>query len=303
VKISLFSISFMALASPFLALAQIPGVAGPLEAKAVAAAGGELKRFDLNFPGGTPDQFVAAISTALGAPLNAIIPNEQRNTRIMPIKVFGVTVPELFSALESASTTERPIVTSTSNGGMRNVQFRTTAMGFRPNLSNVSDKTVWSFYSTEPTEEYLEAINGIKNPEPVCQYFQLAPYLVDHSIEDITTAIQTGWKMLRVSPMPQLSFHEETKLLIAVGLPANIAEIPQVLEQLQRDTTSISVRLSKLQEDLVGLEAKKETGWEQKAEGLRREISSLSAEQRVRAENKSVAVPVTPRSGRPANAR
>ena len=286
-KIPRLLVLILAFASPLTGVAQLGGGGGAVNARSAAEAGGDLKRFDLNFPGGTPDQFVAAISTALQEPLNAIIPNDQKNAKIMPMKVFAVTVPELFSALESASSAERPIVTSMGLNGARNVQFRNVAMGFRPNVSNVTNTTVWSFYSTEPTQEYLDLIGGAKPAEQVCQYFQLAPYLGDHSIEDITTAIQTGWKMLKISPMPQLSFHEETKLLIAVGLPAQIAQIPQVLEQLQQDNTAAIERISKLQASLAEVEAKKEVGWEKKAEELSDAIARAMGEQKARGEKRS----------------
>jgi hypothetical protein len=272
---------------------------GGLTARTAADAGGELQRFDLDFPGGTPDQFVAAITKAMERPLNAIVPNDRKNAAIMPIKVFGVTVPELFSALEAASAAERPLVTTSGNGS-KNVQFRTVSMGFRPNVNNITDETVWSFYSTQPTPEFLQALGESRQTEQVCQYFQLAPYLVDHSVEDITTAIQTGWKMLKITPMPQLSFHEETKLLIAVGQAAQIAQIPQVLEQLQRDNTAAATKIGKLQSEVTEIEAKKEPGWEAKAEELRHQIFSMAAEQRARNEMKSSAPTLNPSpNGRP----
>ena len=74
-------------------------------------------------------------------------------------------------------------------------------------------------------------------PPDVCQYFQLAHYLDYYTFEDITTAIQTGWKMLRIDPSPQLSFHAETRLLIAVGPAGAISQIPGVLSQLPTGKT------------------------------------------------------------------
>lgn len=264
-------------------------------AGAAAEAGGDLKRIDLDFPGGTPDQLVAAISKALGHPLNAIIPNEQKDTKIMPIKVFGVTVPELFSALESASATQRAIVTG------KNMQFQNVALGFRPNTNNVTEQTVWSFYSTAPTAEYLAATSNAVAPEQVCQYFQLAPYLENRSIEDITTAIQTGWKMLKVEPAPQLSFHQETKLLIAVGYATHIAQIPLVLEQLQRDDTAAVEKIAQWLEEITMIETKKEPGWDQKAQELKHKIQKVAVLQRAREEIKQASVPVPGRNfgGRP----
>src|SRR5262245_30780122 len=67
-----------------------------------AAATASLKHFDLDFPGGTPREFVAAISKAMGRPLNVVIPESNADVPIMPIKVSNVTVPELFRAIQSA---------------------------------------------------------------------------------------------------------------------------------------------------------------------------------------------------------
>jgi hypothetical protein len=48
----------------------------------------------------------------------------------------------------------------------------------------------------------------------------------------VTTAVQAGWKMLGEKETPQLNFHEETKLLIAVGEPTKLELIDSVLAEL-----------------------------------------------------------------------
>jgi hypothetical protein len=212
----------------------VPGLDRPAEG--TPAVGQSLKRFDLRFPGGTPGELVRHISDALGAKVNVIIPEDQADTRIMPITVYGVTVPELFTAIETASSGERPVVVSNS-GGNKTINFRKAGMGFRPNSTPPNVATVWSFYSSIPSDEKLASMSDNAPPPNVCQYFQLAQYLEDYTVEDITTAIQTGWKMLRIDPSPQLSFHAETRLLIAVGPAAAISQIPGVLSQLPTDKT------------------------------------------------------------------
>lgn len=65
-----------------------------------------------------------------------------------------------------------------------------------------------------------------------CRFYNLAPYLETYKVEDVTTAIQTGWKMLgEVSP-PVISYHKDTKLLIAVGEQGKLILIDEVLRQL-----------------------------------------------------------------------
>jgi hypothetical protein len=216
-----------------------------------------LTRFDLDFPGGPPRQLVAAISKATGKHLNVIIPARNADVQIMPIKVENVTVRELFRAIQTASAREVPIVTAVGPGNQKAIQYKNSSLSFQQNSEPTTDETVWSFISTGPTEEDNAVLTAAAQPEEVCQYFQLARYLEDHSVEDITTAIQTGWKMLHIDPVPQLSFHKETKLLIAVGPKDQISMIPQVLEQLHLDATAGLEKLAKLQKNSHRLRRRK----------------------------------------------
>jgi hypothetical protein len=67
----------------------------------------------------------------------------------------------------------------------------------------------------------------------VCRFFQLGPYLqAGVKVEDITTAIETAWKMLGENTAPKIKFHQDTKLLIAVGQVERLMVIDEVLEKL-----------------------------------------------------------------------
>jgi hypothetical protein len=46
-----------------------------------------LTKFDLDFPGGTPKELVAAIQKAMGRPLNAIIPEDLSGTKLPALKM------------------------------------------------------------------------------------------------------------------------------------------------------------------------------------------------------------------------
>src|SRR5947208_7400417 len=70
-------------------------------------------KFNLDFPGGTPAELVAAIQKASRRPLNAVIPVELANTQLPPLKMEGIDVPHLFSALTLGS--HRQVF---KNGGM-----------------------------------------------------------------------------------------------------------------------------------------------------------------------------------------
>ncbi|MHB8523086.1 MAG: hypothetical protein ACYDH9_20335 [Limisphaerales bacterium] len=109
--------------------------------------------------------------------------------------------------------------------GGRNGQIGSygTADQFRTELPPRED-SVWFFQNQKPTDR-------IEAPKD-CRYYQLASYLETYKVEDITTAIETGWKMLGITSTPKLSFHKETKLLIAVGDPEDLKLIDDVLKQL-----------------------------------------------------------------------
>ena len=259
----------------------MPGQPGMRSVMPSGIPDGELKHFDLDFPGGTPADFAAAISKATGRHLNLIIPVEHAASKIMPIKVVGVTVKELFAAIQQASSREMPIVTSDGDGKNRFVQYKTISLMFYPASGSISDDTVWSFTSTEPTAEDAAKLSRFSDPQ-VCQYFQLARYLEDHTIADITTAIETGWKMLAVDPMPKLSFHEETKLLIAVGAAEHVQQIPSVLGQLGFDDSAAVDKIAKATAEIAALKAASEPGWENKAREIERRMERIADRQRAR---------------------
>jgi hypothetical protein len=81
--------------------------------------------------------------------------------------------------------------------------------------------------------------------ETICKFFQLRPYLdAGLTVDDITTAIQTAWKMAgpgaQEKQPPQLTFHKETSLLIAVGMPERLELIQNILGQLYRPSEKSS---------------------------------------------------------------
>jgi len=178
----------------------------------------KLQGFDLNFPGGSPEALVAAIEKATRKPLNAIVPSEERNVQLLPMKLTNVTVPELFEALRMASVKEDMLPG-------RNFQ---SSYGFE--TKGQGEDAVWCFHSVKPLTGHDQ-----------CRFFQLAQYLENFTIEDITTAIQIGWDLLGVKPTPRLKFHPETKLLIAVGQHEQLQTIEDVLSQLRQATPNTAM--------------------------------------------------------------
>jgi hypothetical protein len=205
---------------PLLARAQNP-VAAPNAASTQSFGGEPPAKFNLDFPGGTPQQLVKTIETSSGQPLNAIIPAEFADVKLPALKMRQVSVDDLFKGLELAS--QRTITYPTAAvgfGGRAQRQYATarTATGFR------RTGNVWVFYHEKP---------AIPEEAQASRFYHLEPYLKTYKVGDIITAIRTAWKMLGETKEPTLSFHEETKLLIAVGSQEQLQVIDDALAVLR----------------------------------------------------------------------
>jgi hypothetical protein len=220
-----------------LAIAQQPTLSYPTPGTPVpanAAPEPALPKFDLDFEGGTPADLVRVIEKASGKALNAIVPIEFAKVPLPALRMRAVTVPQLFAALGAASLKTETYVAGSSGGygglmaANHNVQTYSnvqTGYGFRTE-GPPKEGSVWFFYQNRPPV--------LPKPEPnkECRFYQLAPYLDTYKIEDITTAIQTGWKMLEQGSSPEIRFHPDTKLLIAVGEAHKLQLIDAALQQL-----------------------------------------------------------------------
>jgi hypothetical protein len=207
-------------------LAFAPGNQPALEAT-------NLTKFNLDFPGGTPKELVAAIEKATKKPLNAIIPTEDGNLQMPPLKMNDVDVVQLFQALGAASLKQETRNTSIMNTGFGTPSYNYTTVntgyGFKTE-GHISDDSIWYFYVQNPPQPQFSP----PAPAKACRFYQLRPYLDSGlTVDDITTAIQTGWKMMGDTSPPDISFHKETKLLIAVGAPDKLEIIDDVLKALQ----------------------------------------------------------------------
>jgi hypothetical protein len=183
----------------------------------------ELPKFDLDFKGGTPDELVKQIEKANGKPLNVIIRPEDALEMLPPLKMSGVTVPQLFAALEAA-TSRMEDRFKPQTGQYEKVK---TGCGFKSPDSVIAENSIWFFNVDRP-----EAAPA-KVKEQVVLYYSLAPYLDrGFTVDDITTAIQAGWKMSGLNPPPELNYHKETQMLVAYGEPEKLQTIRNVLDTL-----------------------------------------------------------------------
>jgi hypothetical protein len=186
-----------------------------------------LTKFDLDFHGGTPRELVAAIEKAMGRPLNAIVPDDLVATRLSALKMNSVDVSQLFAALLMASRKSETVPNPGYGAGYGSYQISQTSCGFKTE-GRPSDDSIWCFFVEKPPLPPVHA------PQKVCRFYSLAPYLQGTAtVDHITSAVQTGWKMLGDASPPSISFDKDTKLLIAVGEPNKLETIDAVLKALQ----------------------------------------------------------------------
>lgn len=181
--------------------------------------------FDLDFSGGTPLELVKAIEKALGTNVNVFIPTEHANYRLPPFRVNQVSVFTLFNTMRQLSNKYVQVRgPSTTGGPIQNYQVP-VGYGFTSDTQLIG-RYLWRFQVTEAPPE-LEPLKS-------CKFFQLAPYLQNNlRVEDITTAITTGWDLMGLKKQPEMQYHKETKMLIAFGEAAHLEVIASVLKELQ----------------------------------------------------------------------
>jgi hypothetical protein len=204
-------LSLLLLTAPML-LAQAPALPAPTPTALTTS----LTRFDLEFDGGTPSALIAAIERASRRPLNAIIPVEFADWKLPPLKMKNIDAAQLFRALLEASPTvqERGGVLTQVRYGFRTVENRPA-----------DDTSIWFFF--------VDGALQFQGQSSLTRFWLLTPYLQNGlSVDDITTAIQTAWKMRGGTERTSLSFHEETKLLIAVGYPMGLETVDLALRAL-----------------------------------------------------------------------
>jgi hypothetical protein len=147
---------------------------------------------------------------------------------IPPLKMNDVSLPQLFTALEATS--RKVVAVSGGNPGFafnNSYSQFVSSYGFKTDDNPVTDTSVWYFHVERPS------LPPVISTQKVCQFYSLSDYLDrGFTVDDITTAIQTGWKLSGETSPPELNYHKETKLLIAYGEPSKLKTIEQVLQAL-----------------------------------------------------------------------
>ncbi|HEV8541116.1 MAG TPA: hypothetical protein VGR78_01880 [Verrucomicrobiae bacterium] len=170
-----------------------------------AALAPEPRPFEIEFPGGTPDELVQDIANHSGIRPNVIIPSQLEKIELPKFKLQNVNAGQVFEALNMV----------VDQSGAQT--FRWISQGPKDD-----PRTVWTL-AKAPTRLAAE----------MCQVWFIGNLLESSNLEDINTAISAAWQMLEPKSSPALKFHKETSLLIARGTDQELKLVGDVLRSLE----------------------------------------------------------------------
>ena len=205
----------------------VPYAVSPPDGYVLVKNTNSLPKFDLDFSGGTPKDLVKAVEKVTGKPLNAVIPDDCADLKIPAASVKNVTAAQLFEALRLVSKTDRRYIIVDTLSSEEGRMQRTLTYGFQTE-GVPNENSIW-YFTKDDDDSGPYTIVG----PPVCRFYQLSPYLeAGYKVEDVTTAIETGWKMLGITKTPEITYHKDTKVLIVVGDTDKLKTIDDLLKQL-----------------------------------------------------------------------
>src|SRR5262249_18840569 len=156
-------------------------------AVATAVPAGGMPVYNIDFPGGTPEQLIQQMAKASGTRPNVIIPNHVNDVQLPKFKLQNVNSSQVFTALNTVSDDKgAPSMRWMSDGAQD------------------SPSRVWTLAKTTP-----------KPKAEVCQVVFIGHILTAFQVDDINAAIRTAWDVLGKTSSASLKFHKETNLLIA----------------------------------------------------------------------------------------
>jgi hypothetical protein len=173
---------------------------------------------NVTFKGGTAQELVDALEKTIGQKPNVILTPSLTGIEIPPFELHNVTLGDIFMALNlmaSAGREEWTWTRSPSSAGLWTLIPAKQQTQPQPGLAYFAQ-------NQPPPPGSLRA----------AQIFNVSAFLDFYKIEDITTAIETAWNMLKSETPAEMKFHKDTHLLIAVGNGQQISVISQVLQEL-----------------------------------------------------------------------
>jgi hypothetical protein len=160
-------------------------------------------------PGGRRTDVSQGMREATGEVPNVMIAPTMRDVQLPSFELQNVTMNDVFQALNGLSQ---------STGGTWQLSG--------------SSEAIWVLNPTpKPSTIPVAGFQPLPSKRQ-CRIFPLSRYLNDYTIDDITTAVQTAWGMVGEESDPQLKFHKDTHLLIAVGSDQQLAIMQEVLNSL-----------------------------------------------------------------------
>ena len=165
----------------------------------------EVKRFDIDFEGGTEKDLVKALADVVGPDANVVTLADDSSSdhKIPAFKLKSVTVDNIFNML--------------SNFETRNGRY--------PRWDKVEG--IW-FY-TGATRN----IRHSREDQLAFWTHKLDEILENYPIESVTTALQTALDLREFSQPTKVRFHEDTNLLIVNGTREAIQIVDQVIGKLR----------------------------------------------------------------------
>ncbi len=195
-------------------------------------------RFDFEFDHAPLSEVLRGIQESFSRKtkghLSFVIPEVHQEfvkTTLVTIQVRQVTIVQFLELLEKAS------LRATGAGNSHEVDPNTGMVTeARPALAGYGflreneerENPIWMFYNDLPATPVAAA-----SPATQCRFFNLAPFLDDLKVEDITTVIRAGWEMMGNPNAAKFLFHKETGMLVVVGAPRDLSMIDDVLDQLK----------------------------------------------------------------------
>jgi hypothetical protein len=176
-------------------------------------------RFEIVFMGGTPQELISEIQKRTVQRPNVVIHPDCANISIPPFRLRDVSTSQIFNTLNTLSEPNYEM------GVWRQVPMNETE--------------VWILSKNNQTFGNPYGMPGMPRqappaPDRTCRVFNLGPYLDTFTVEDITTAIQGAWELMKNDNAAQsIKYHKDTKLLIVVGDKEQISLVNEVLQQLR----------------------------------------------------------------------
>ena len=172
----------------------------------VAAPAPDQPVYNIDFPGGSPEQLIQQMTKASGVRPNVIVPSYVTDVQLPKFKLQNVTTSQIFGALNSVSD-EKGVPT----------------MRWLSDAKQDAANRVWTLAKIMPKPK-AEAV----------QVVFIGHLLTAFQVDDINAAIRTAWDMAGPASTASLKFHKETKILIAKGTEEELKLALDVLKSLEQ---------------------------------------------------------------------